>query len=108
MTGPTPVAPPGPALLPVDPEAVRRAALACVHVVALSAGEHEGAATYLPGGRVLGVQVRDDSVVVHVVARWDVEAHALAREVRSAVSPKAAGRRVDVVLADIVLPDERR
>lgn len=106
MTGATPTPLPQPARPPVDAEAVRRAALTCVHVAALSAGEHGEAATYLPGERVVGVQVRDDSVVLHVVARYGVAARDLAGAVRAAVAQKVAGRRVDVVIADIQLPAE--
>ncbi len=88
----------------VDPEAVRRAALTSRHVVALHPGEHGEAATYQVGGRVVGVQVRDDTVVVHVVGRWGTTATDLAADVRRVVAPKTYGRRVDVVLADIALP----
>ncbi len=100
--GDVPLAPT--ALDDVDPEAVRRAALSSPYVVALHPGEHGEAATYQVDGRVVGVQVREDSVVVHVVGRWGSTVQELAADVRRTVSPKARGRRVDIVLADITLP----
>jgi len=90
----------------VDPDAIRGAALRSSRVVALSGGTYGEAATYGPGSRTVGVQVRDDSIVVHVVARWGSDASELARDVRRLVVPKAAGRRVDVVLADVAGPHE--
>ncbi len=88
----------------VDASAVRRAALSSPHVAALHPGEHGEAATYLPGDRVVGVQVRNDSVVVHVVSRWGAAADDVIRDVRAAVRPAAGGRRIDIVLADVQLP----
>jgi len=88
----------------VDVDAVADAVCACPDVVALTAGWVGGRATYLPGRRVEGVAVDADAVVVQVRSRWGVTARELAGQVRTAVAPLAAGRRVDVVVADLADP----
>ncbi len=88
----------------VDVEAVVAAVRACPDVVGLTAGWPGGRTTYLPGRQVEGVAVDADAVVVQVRARWGVTARALADEVRAAVAPLTAGRRVDVVIADLEEP----
>ncbi|MCW3844348.1 hypothetical protein ONA70_30090 [Micromonospora yasonensis] len=88
----------------VDVDAVAAAVRACPGVVGLTTGWAGGRATYLPGRRVDGVAVDADAVVVQVRGRWGVTARELAREVRAAVLPLAAGRRVDVVVADLEIP----
>jgi len=91
----------------VDPDAVVLAVLACPAV----AGLHPGglgirAATYLPHRRVPGVEIRPGEIVLHVVARLGPTAAEVADQVRAAVRPLAPDRRVDVVLADVLLPGE--
>ncbi|MEU3454855.1 hypothetical protein ABZ671_14815 [Micromonospora sp. NPDC006766] len=88
----------------VDVDAVAAAARACPDVVDLTAGWTGGRATYLPGRRVEGVAVDADAVVIQVRARWGMTARALADEVRAVVAPLVAGRRVDVVIADLEEP----
>ncbi|MFE9204036.1 hypothetical protein [Micromonospora sp. NPDC007230] len=88
----------------VDVDAVAAAACSCPDVVGLTAGWVGGRATYLPGRRVEGVAVDADAVVVQVRSRWGVTAGTLARQVRAAVAPLSAGRRVDVVVADLEDP----
>ena len=75
----------------VDPDAVATAVLACPHVASLSAGKVEEIATYLPGRRVQGIRADDDSLEIHVVARWGTPLPEVGAEVRRAVS--ALGRR---------------
>ncbi len=90
----------------VNASAVRMAALRSRFVAGLHPGEFGEAATYGVGDRVVGVQVRDDAVVVHVVSRWGTAASDLVADVRALVSAPALGRRIDVVIQDVQLPDE--
>lgn len=91
----------------VDVDAVVAAVCACPDVVGLTAGWVGGRSTYLPGRQVDGVAVDADAVVVQVRSRWGVTAAELAGQVRAAAAPLAAGRRVDVVVADLEDPPAR-
>lgn len=81
------------------------AAVAVPGVSGLSGGPLGVVATYLPGERVEGVAVRDDEVEVDIVAEYGVPLRPLADEVRAAVAPLCADRPVNVVVADLALPD---
>jgi uncharacterized alkaline shock family protein YloU len=90
----------------VDPRAVAGSVLACAGVVRLSGGPYGGAGTYLPGGRVTGVVVREagagaPDVAVHVVALAGTPVAEVAAQVRSAVAAAAPGSRVDVHVEDV-------
>lgn len=61
------------------------------------------AATYLPGRRVQGVQVRPASTHVHVVLAWGVDIAATADAIRAAVQP-IVGTTVDVTVQDMTAP----
>jgi uncharacterized alkaline shock family protein YloU len=76
----------------VPVEAVAAAVERCAGVASLSGGALGGFGTYLPGRRVAGVRVDDDTVELHVVARWATPIPALADEVRAAVAPLMRGR----------------
>ena len=90
---------------PVDAERVAAAVERVPTVARLSAGS-TGAevATYLPGRRVRGVRVDEDSVEVHVVARWPAVLPEVGEAVRSAAAPLVGGRAVEVVIEDIDVP----
>jgi len=77
------------------------AVTACPDVAALSRGPFGTVATYLPGGYVGGVALRDDEVEVHVVARYGPPVPRTAERVRDAVRPHAGDRAVHVVVDDI-------
>jgi uncharacterized alkaline shock family protein YloU len=83
-----------------DPDAIATAVLAVPSVAALSGGLAGEVATYLPGRRVGGVQVRSGEgraaplVVVHVVAHYGPTIDRIAADVTAAV--RAAAGRVDV------------
>ncbi len=63
-------------------------------------------ATFLPGRRVAGVRITDDVCEVAVVLRLDGSPLPEgAEQVRRAVTPVVGGRRIDVVIADVVVPD---
>jgi len=85
----------------VDPHRVAAAVEGCRDVVRLSGGAIGEVATYLPGGLVRGVRVRDEEVLVHVVARYGPPIAEVAAQVRAAVAPLAGGRRVDVGIDDL-------
>lgn len=90
----------------VDPRAVAGSVLACAGVVRLSGGPFGAAGTYLPGGRVTGVVVREagagaPDVAVHVVALVGTPVAEVAAQVRGAVAGAAPGSRVDVHVEDV-------
>lgn len=85
----------------VDVDAVAAAARACPGVEQLHGGDSHLTATYLPGRRVLGVRIEQDTVVVQVRARWGVPAPELAAQVRDAIGPVVNGRRIDIIVADV-------
>ena len=88
----------------VDPAAVVRLVLACPGVAAMHGGISGEAATYLPGRRVVGVRILPDWVEVHVVARWPIPASEIAAQVWANVARAVDGRRVDVVIGDVLMP----
>ncbi|HEY2577766.1 MAG TPA: hypothetical protein VGI74_15780 [Streptosporangiaceae bacterium] len=88
----------------VDLDAVGVAVRGCVAVDDLCAGLWGGVVSYLPGRQVAGVRVASDHVVISVRGRWGVPVNELASQVRAAVRPLAAPRRVDIVVADLTEP----
>lgn len=70
-------------------------------------GLHPGAfgevATYLPGRRVTGVRVLDDSCEVHVTLRWGAPFADTSAAVRDAIRPLTTGP-IDVVVEDVASP----
>ncbi|MBX6386055.1 MAG: hypothetical protein IRZ07_24290 [Microbispora sp.] len=79
--------------------------LSCPDVAGLSRGPFGVVATYLPGGLVPGVAVRDDAVEIDIVARYGRPLPEVADLVRDAIGDLAGGRRVDVTIADVVIDD---
>jgi hypothetical protein len=92
---------------PIDAERVAQAVERVPTVARLSAGS-TGAevATYLPGRRVRGVRVADDTVEVHVVARWPAVLPEVGDAVRTAAAPLVGGRAIEVVIDDLEVPGE--
>ncbi|RYJ05267.1 MAG: Asp23/Gls24 family envelope stress response protein [Actinomycetales bacterium] len=90
---------------PEPAEAVASAVLAVPGISALHAGVLGEAATYLPGRRVNGVQIRDDECEVHVVLDWGVPVLETADRVRAAVEELVEGP-VHVTVEDIAAPGE--
>jgi hypothetical protein len=85
----------------VDLDAVAAAARGCPSIDDLSPGAWGGVVSYLPGRQVAGVRIASDHVVISVRGRWGVPAGEMARQVRIAVSPLVAHRRIDLVVADL-------
>ncbi len=88
-----------------DPAGLARLVLSCPAVVAMHAGVVGEAATYLPGARVTGLRVLPARVEVHVVVRWPVPADEVAAQVWAVTAQVIGGRRVDVVIGDVLLPE---
>ena len=102
MTAPYPPALAAAAVIDgINVDAVAAAAAGCAGVAALDSGQFGEVASYLPGRQVPGVVVRPDSVLIQVRSRWGVTAADLLDQITAAVTPAAAGRRVDVVIGDI-------
>lgn len=89
----------------LDADAVAALVRGCHGVVRLVSGAF-GAATYLPGRRVEGVRMTDGVVELHVEVPLGVTAADVAGQVRSALAHRVGGRRVDVVVEDVLTPDE--
>jgi len=87
-----------------DPAGLARLVLTCPAVVAMHGGVAGEAATYLPGARVIGVRVLPARVEVHVVVRWPVLADEVAAQILAVTAQVVGGRRVDVVIGDVLLP----
>ena len=88
----------------VDLDAVAAAARSCAAVDDLCPGPWGGVVSYLPGRQVAGVRVASDHVVISIRGRWEVPFSELGRQVRAAVTPLVAPRRVDLVVADLTGP----
>lgn len=97
MTAPSPATR---AELP-DPDALAAAVQGCPSVSALSGGRLGEVATYLPGRRVAGIRLGDDTVDIHVVGHYGPHIDTIAAEVRSAVRPLVGGRQVAVSVDDL-------
>lgn len=105
--------PPGTSLTPppqqvdgVDVDAVAAAVRACLDVDDLDGGPFDAVASYLPGRRVPGVRVASDRVTVQLRSRWGVPLPLIGQQVRAAVLPLVAGRKLDIVVSDIADPPE--
>jgi hypothetical protein len=92
----------------VDVDAVHDAVVACPGVGAMGSGQFGGATTYLPGRRINGLRVLDDAVEVEVrmllTSTRGPTAADLAMQIRAAVNPHVAGKRVDVTITDVMVP----
>lgn len=84
---------------------VAAAVLAIPGVVDMHGGMFGEVATYLPGRRVLGVQIRDRECQVHVALRSSADIRGTADVIRTIVRPMV-GRPVHVTIQDLV--DEGR
>lgn len=86
----------------IDLDAVATAVRSCPGVDDLDGGPLNAAlATYLPGRRIDGLRVIDDTVTVQVRSVWAVPVRDVAAKIRAALAPLVSGRGVDVVIADI-------
>ncbi|WP_290862694.1 hypothetical protein [Hamadaea sp.] len=86
----------------VDVDAIAAAVSRCPGVVDLYGGSPGEVATYLPGRRVAGVRIGDTAIEVQIRTSWGSPVPEVGAVVRAAVAPLAGGRRVDVLVADLV------
>ncbi len=105
-----PAAPPNPGVTRPRPDAGRiaEAAASCPGVAALTRGPFGTVATYLPGGSVPGVCLRDEAIEIHVAVRYGRPIPEIVAKVREAVSPLSGDRRVDVMVEDVTNTEEAR
>ena len=80
---------------------VAEAAADCPDVLRLTAGPHGRIATYRAGLPLAGVAVRDRAIEVAVVVRYGRPGPRIAADVRERIRPLAAGREVNVLIADV-------
>ena len=87
---------------------IKQAALETQGVATISAGRWAEAATRWLGEKVVGVAVDEASVEVHVVARYPsgFPVAGLAERLRNNLEPLAGGRRLDVVVDDLVVAED--
>ena len=85
-----------------DPDQVVALARSVAGVADLTGGAFGSAATYLPGRRVLGVRIDDDFLSVHLVVTLERPIPDVAADVRRALAAASGGRRIDVLIEDVV------
>lgn len=90
----------------VDIDALAAAVRDCPAVAELARGRVAAAVTYLPGRRVTGVRVADNTIDIDVVLRWPHSVSQLVSQVRAGVARHAGDRRVDIAVVDVALPGD--
>jgi hypothetical protein len=87
---------------------IKQAALETEGVATISGGRWAEVATRWLGEKVVGVAVDETSVELHVVARYPngFPIADLAERLRNNVEPLAGGRRLDVVVDDLVMAED--
>ena len=90
----------------VDVDAVHTAVSDCPGVARVGGGSLAALTTYLPGRRIPGIRISPESVEIEVAVQWGATVADLSRDIHAAVAGLVSGRRVDVTIADIVLPGE--
>ncbi|MGW6378236.1 hypothetical protein ACWFRB_19460 [Rhodococcus sp. NPDC055112] len=86
----------------VEPaELIAGAVLAVPGVAGLHGGMFGEVATYLPGRRVLGVALGDDSCAIHISVRYPAHVIETAERVRAALAPML-DVPVDVTVEDVL------
>jgi uncharacterized alkaline shock family protein YloU len=89
-----------------EADQVSAAVLACPDVAGMSAGAFGEVRSYLPGRAVPGVRLGEESVEVHVIARYGRPLSAVAAQIERAVDALLPGRAVRVVIEDITTDGE--
>ncbi len=74
-------------------------------VADLSGGFAGEVATYLPGRRVTGIREHNGRIEVHLVLGDTRPAPETAADVRRTLAPLVDGRPIDVIIADIQIPE---
>ena len=102
MSGPEPA---GTIVDGVDIDAVHTAVTGCPGVADVGGSSLAALTTYLPGRRVPGIRINTDTVEVEVVAEWNMNMITIAGGIRRALVSIVGGRRVDITIVDIELPE---
>lgn len=89
----------------VDVDEVHDAVLACPGIAGLGGSTPGALATYLPGRRVMGIRVNPESIELEVATRWGAAATQVAAALHAGLQNLAGGRRIDVTIVDIELPE---
>jgi hypothetical protein len=89
----------------VDVDVVHDTVLACPGIAGVGSTLPGALATYLPGRRVTGIRVNPDSIELEVCTRWNASAAQVGAALQAALKKQAAGRRIDVTIVDIELPE---
>jgi hypothetical protein len=87
-----------------DADTVAGIAVGVPGVHSLHPGMFGEVATYLPGRRVAGVRITDNTIDVHVVVDADAKVRQTAAAVRRAVADVYPAHSVDVTVEDIGSP----
>lgn len=95
-------APIGAAVDGVDLDAVAAAVRSCPGVDDLDDGPiNARLATYLPGRKIDGLKITADTLTVQIRSMWGVPVTEVGAQIRLAVVHLVAGRRVDIIVADL-------
>ncbi len=89
---------------PVD--RVAEAVRAVPGVADLSGGVMGEVGTYLPGRRVAGVRLRENSTDIHVTVEYGRDVRRVAHMIRHIVGQLTGTSTVNVTIADLRAPDE--
>lgn len=71
-------------------------------VAAMHGGEFGEVATHLPGRKIVGIRITDDSCDVHIAVAYPCDVRAVARAVRLALEPHVEVP-VSVTVEDVVI-----
>ncbi len=85
---------------------VAEAVLAVPGVADLSGGVMGEVGTYLPGRRVAGVRLRENSTDIHVTVEYGRDVRRVAHMIRHTVGQLTGTPTVNVTIADLRTPDE--
>lgn len=85
-------------------ELVADAVTSVTGVVGTHPGMFGEVGTYLPGKRVPGVRIDDETVEIHVAVTYGTDLSEIAAAIRAKVSTLTGARVVDVCVEDIVAP----
>ncbi len=89
----------------VDVDALHDAVLAYPGIAGIGSSLPGALATYLPGRRVMGIRVTADVIELEVRTRADAAALHVGAGLQADLKQQAAGRRIDVTIVDIELPE---
>ena len=90
----------------VDVDAVHGIVTSTPGVSGLGSGLPGAMTTYLPGRHVAGIRISEAAVDVEVAVSWDRPVTEVARDLQRRLAGVTGGRQVNVVIADLAMPDD--